>query len=260
MIDQTAIIDPKAKISDNVQIGPYSVIGPNVEIGKGTIVQSHVNIAGDTKIGINNKIYPFASIGNDPQDLKFKGEETKLEIGDNNKIREYVTINPGTEGGGGLTKVGNNCLFMVSAHIAHDCLVGDNVILANNVPLGGHAHVDDNAIIGGNSAVQQFTRVGKFAMIGGMCGVVRDVIPYGIAHGNRSVLQGLNLIGLRRKNISNKEIMNLSNAYKEIFKNENLTENLNNLSNGFKENKLVMEVVNFIEKDKKRPICTPFSK
>ena len=260
MIDKTAIIDPKAKISNNVKIGPYSVIGPNVEIGEGTIVQSHVNITGDTKIGLNNKIYPFASIGNDPQDLKFKGEETKLEIGDNNKIREYVTINPGTEGGGGLTKVGNNCLFMVSAHIAHDCLVGDNVILANNVPLGGHAHVDDNAIIGGNSAVQQFTRVGKFAMIGGMCGVVRDVIPYGIAHGNRSVLQGLNLIGLRRKEIPNKEIMKLSDAYKEIFKNENLTENLINLPSELKKNKLVMEVVNFIEKDKKRPICTPFSK
>ncbi len=260
MIDKTAIIDPKAKISDNVKIGPYSVVGPKVEIGEGTILQSHVNITGDTKIGLNNKIYPFASIGNDPQDLKFKGEETKLEIGDNNKIREYVTINPGTEGGGGITKIGNNCLFMVSAHIAHDCLVGDNVILANNVPLGGHAHVDDNAIIGGNSAVQQFTRVGKFAMIGGMCGVVRDVIPYGIAHGNRSILHGLNLIGLRRKNIPNKEIIILSEAYKEIFKNENLTENLNNLSNEFKDNKLVMEVVNFIEKDKKRPICTPFSK
>ena len=260
MIDNTAIINPKAKISDNVKIGPYSVIGPNVEIGEGTIVQSHVNIIGDTKIGLNNKIYSFASIGNDPQDLKFKGEETKLEIGDNNKIREYVTINPGTEGGGGLTKVGNNCLFMVSAHIAHDCLVGDNVILANNVPLGGHAHIDDNAIIGGNSAVQQFTRVGKFAMIGGMCGVVRDVIPYGIAHGNRSVLQGLNLIGLRRKNIPNKEIMTLSEAYKEIFKNENLTENLSNLSKDFKNNQLVVEVIEFIEKDKKRPICTPFSK
>ncbi len=260
MIHKTAIIDTKAKISDNVKIGPYSIVGPNVEIGEGTVVQSHVNITGDTKIGLNNIIYPFASIGNDPQDLKFKGEKTKLEIGDNNKIREYVTINPGTEGGGGLTKVGNNCLFMVSAHIAHDCIVGNNVILANNVPLGGHAHIDDNAIIGGNSAVQQFTRVGKFAMIGGMCGVVRDVIPYGIAHGNRSVLQGLNLIGLRRKNISNKEIMKLNDAYKEIFKNEKLTDNLNNLSNDLKENKLVMEVVSFIEKDKKRPICTPFSK
>mgnify|MGYP001399430303 CR=1 FL=1 len=260
MIHKTAIIDPKAKISDNVTIGAYSVIGPYVEIGKNTVIQSHVNITGNTKIGTNNKIYPFASIGNDPQDLKFQGEETKLEIGDNNKIREYVTINPGTKGGGGLTKVGNNCLFMVSAHIAHDCVVGNNVILANNVPLGGHAHIGDNAIIGGNSAVQQFTRVGKSAMIGGMCGVVRDVIPYGIAHGNRSVLQGLNLIGLRRKNIPNKEIMILSEAYKEIFKNENLTENLSNLSKNFKNNKLVVEVVKFIEKDKKRPICTPFSK
>jgi UDP-N-acetylglucosamine acyltransferase len=260
MIHKTAVIDSKAKISENVKIGPYSCIGPNVEIGKDTVVQSHVNITGHTIIGKNNSIYPFASIGNDPQDLKFQGEETKLEIGDNNKIREYVTINPGTKGGGGLTKVGNNCLFMVSAHIAHDCFVGDNVILANNVPLGGHAHIGDNAIIGGNSAVQQFTRVGKSAMIGGMCGVVRDIIPYGIAHGNRSILQGLNLIGLRRKNISNKEIMTLSNAYKEIFKNENLTENLINLSNEFKNNKLVAEVVQFIERDKKRPICTPFSK
>ena len=260
MIHKSAIVDSSAKISKKVTIGPYSVIGPNVEIGEGTIVQSHVNIIGNTTIGKNNQIYPFASIGNDPQDLKFKGEKTLLEIGDNNKIREYVTINPGTEGGGGKTKVGNNCLFMVSSHIAHDCIVGDNVILANNVPLGGHAHVEDHVIIGGNSAVQQFTRVGKSAMIGGMCGVVRDIIPYGIAHGNRSILQGLNLIGLRRKNIPNKEILLLSEAYKIIFKNENLTENLSNLSNDLRNNQLVSEVVNFIEKDKKRPICTPFSK
>ena len=260
MIHQTALIDPKAKIHSSVKVGPYSVIGAKVEIDKNTEVQSHVSIVGNTKIGKNNKIYPFASIGNDPQDLKFQGEETKLEIGNNNKIREYVTINPGTSGGGGITKVGNNCLFMVSAHIAHDCYVGDNVILANNVPLGGHAHVEDNVIIGGNSAVQQFTRVGRSAMIGGMCGVVRDIIPYGIAHGNRSILQGLNLIGLRRKNIPNQDIMILLDAYKEIFKNENLTENLNNLSKELRVNELVSEVISFIEKDKKRPICTPFSK
>ena len=260
MIHQTALIDPKAKIHSSVKVGPYSVIGAKVEIDENTEVQSHVSIVGNTKIGKNNKIYPFASIGNDPQDLKFQGEETKLEIGNNNKIREYVTINPGTSGGGGITKVGNNCLFMVSAHIAHDCYVGDNVILANNVPLGGHAHVEDNVIIGGNSAVQQFTRVGRSAMIGGMCGVVRDIIPYGIAHGNRSILQGLNLIGLRRKNIPNQDIMILLDAYKEIFKNENLTENLNNLSKELRVNELVSEVVSFIEKDKKRPICTPFSK
>tara|TARA_B100001057_G_scaffold273069_1_gene273396 strand:+ start:6107 stop:6889 length:783 start_codon:yes stop_codon:yes gene_type:complete len=260
MIHNTAIVDPKAKIHKNVKVGPYSVIGANVEIEENTEVHSHVSILGNTKIGKNNNIYPFASIGNDPQDLKFQGEETKLEIGNDNKIREYVTINPGTDGGGGLTKVGNNCLFMVSAHIAHDCTVGDNVILANSVPLGGHACIEDNVIIGGNSAVQQFTRVGRSAMIGGMCGVVRDIIPYAMVHGNRSKLQGLNLIGLRRKNIPNQDIMILSDAYKEIFKNENLTTNLKNLSKELRKNKLVTEVLNFIEKDKKRPICTPFSK
>lgn len=260
MIHKTALIESNAKISKDVSIGAYSIIGPNVEIGEGTIIQSHVNITGNTVIGAFNKIYPFASIGNDPQDLKFEGEITKLEIGNNNKIREYVTINPGTKGGGGKTRVGNNCLFMVSSHIAHDCVVGNNVILANNVPLGGHSHIDDHVIIGGNSAVQQFTRVGKFAMIGGMCGVVKDVIPYGLVHGNRSILQGLNLIGLRRQNISNKEILILTDAYKEIFKNENLTSNLNNLPSELKKNELVSEMVNFLEKDKKRPICTPFSK
>jgi len=260
MIHHTAIIDSKAKLHSNVKVGPYTVIGANVEIYENTEVQSHVSIVGNTKIGKNNKIYPFASIGNDPQDLKFQGEETKLEIGHHNKIREYVTINPGTNGGGGMTKIGNNCLFMVSAHIAHDCTVGDNVILANSVPLGGHAYIEDNVIIGGNSAVQQFTRVGRSAMIGGMCGVVRDIIPYGIVHGNRSILQGINIIGLRRKNIPNQDIKILSDAYKEIFKNENLTKNLNNLSKELRKHELVSEVVSFIEKDKKRPICTPFSK
>ena len=260
MIHKTAIVDPKAKISSNVSISAYSIIGPKVEIGENSIIDSHVSIIGNTKIGKGNKIFSFASIGSDPQDLKFDGEETKLEIGDNNKIREYVTINPGTKGGGGLTKVGSNCLFMVSSHIAHDCLVEDNVILANNVPLGGHAHVEQNVIIGGNSAVQQFTRVGKFAMIGGMCGVVRDIIPYAMVHGNRSILQGLNLVGLRRKNIPNKDIIVLSEAYKQIFINENLTENLRNLNQDYKKNKLVKDVVEFLEKNKKRPICTPFSK
>ena len=260
MIHKTAIIDSKAKIGSNVIIGPYSIIEGKVEIGEGSEIQSHVSIVGNTKIGKNNKIYSFASIGSDHQDLKYNGEETKLEIGNNNKIREYVTINPGTNGGGGLTKIGNNCLFMVSSHIAHDCLVGNNVILANNVPLGGHAEIEDDVIIGGNSAVQQFTRVGRSAMIGGMCGVVRDIIPYGIAYGNRSILQGLNLIGLRRKNIANKEIITLTEAYNELFKNQNLTQNLNNLSADLKKNKLVLDVVTFLEKDKKRPICTPFSK
>ena len=260
MIHNSSVIDKQAKISNKVKIGPFCYVGPNVELADDVELISNVHIEGYTKIGKGTKIFPFASIGTQPQDLKFKNEKNSLYIGENNIIREYVTINPGTEGGGSKTIIGKNCLFMISSHIAHDCKIGDNVIIANNVPLGGHVTIEDNVVIGGNSAVQQFTRVGKYAMIGGMCGVVRDVIPYGIAHGNRSILQGLNLIGLRRKNIPNKEILSLSEAYKIIFKNENLTENLSNLSNDLKKNELVSEVVNFIEKDKKRPICTPFSK
>ena len=259
MIHKTAIIDIKTKISSNVSIGPYSVIGPDVEIGESTIIHSHVNISGHTKIGKKNKIYPFASIGNDPQDLKYNGEETKLIIGDKNTIREYVTINPGTVGDGGKTIIGNNCLFMISSHVAHDCLVGNNVIIANNVPLGGHVIIEDNVVIGGNSAVQQFTRIGKMAMIGGMTGVLHDVIPYGLSTGNRNSLQGLNLIGLRRAKFENKEILGLSEAYKKIFATKNLTENINKLNGSFNDNLLVKEVIEFITKDKKRSICTPFS-
>ncbi len=260
MIHKTAIVDRKAKISSSANIGPYCVIGPNVEINENVKIHSHVNISGNTKIGKGNKIYPFASIGNDPQDLKYNGEETKLIIGDNNKIREYVTINPGTEGGGGLTKIGNDCLFMISSHVAHDCEVGNNVIIANNVPLGGHAIIEDNVVIGGNSAVQQFTRIGKMAMVGGMTGVLHDVIPYGLSIGNRNYLQGLNLIGLRRANFNNKDILGLTEAYKEIFATKNLTDNLSKLNGEFKENTLVKDVIKFITKDKKRSICTPFTK
>jgi len=260
MIHKTAIIDSKAKISPNVKIGSYCVIGSNVEIREGTFIHSHVNISGNTIIGKSNKIYPFASIGSDPQDLKYNGEETKLIIGDKNTIREYVTINPGTIAGGGETKIGNNCLFMISSHIAHDCNVGNNVIIANNVPLGGHVCIGDDVIIGGNSAVQQFTRIGKMAMIGGMTGVLNDVIPYGLSIGNRNFLQGLNFIGLRRKDIPNKEILSLSEAYKEIFKTDKLTDNLIKLNGSFKDNFLVNDVIEFINEDKRRPICTPFSK
>jgi UDP-N-acetylglucosamine acyltransferase len=258
MIDKTAIINPKAKIHKNVRIGPYTVIGPNVEIGENTIIQSHVNISGHTKIGKGNKIYPFVSI-NEPQDLKYNDEQTKLIIGDNNKIREYVTINPGTVGGGGKTVIGNNCLFMISSHIAHDCLVGNNVIIANNVPLGGHVIVEDNVVIGGNSAVQQFTRIGTMAMIGGMTGVLHDVIPYGLSTGNRNSLQGLNLIGLRRAKFENKDILGLSEAYKEIFATKNIIENISKLNRLYQNNPLVKNVIDFITKDKKRSICTPFS-
>ncbi|MDC1159360.1 acyl-ACP--UDP-N-acetylglucosamine O-acyltransferase [Candidatus Pelagibacter sp.] len=258
MIHKTAIIDSKAKLNKNVNIGAYCVIGPNVEIGEDTIIQSHVSITGNTIIGKENKIYPFVSI-NDPQDLKYNSENTNLTIGDNNTIREFVTINPGTVGGGGKTIIGNNCLFMISSHVAHDCYVGNNVIIANNVPLGGHAIIEDNVVIGGNSAVQQFTRIGKMAMIGGMTGVLHDVIPYGLSTGNRNSLQGLNLIGLRRAKFENKDILGLNDAYKEIFVSKNLTENISKLNGSFQENPLVKNVIEFITKDKKRSICTPFS-
>ena len=260
MIHQTAIIDTNAKIGNNVEIGPYCVIGSEVQISDNNKLYSHVNISGNTKIGEGNTFYPFCSIGNNPQDLKYNGEKTQLVIGNNNKIREYVSINPGTVGGGGKTIIGNNCLLMVSSHVAHDCQLGSNIIVANNVAIAGHAEIGDNAIIGGNSAVQQFTRIGKMAMIGGMTGVLNDVIPYGLSIGNRNYLQGLNLIGLRRKNISNKDILELSEAYKEIFKTDKLSENLSKLNGSFQNNELVKDVVDFINKDKKRPICSPFSK
>ena len=260
MIHKTAIIDTKAKISPTAEIGPYSIIGPNVEIGDHAIIQSHVNITGYTSIGKNNKIYPFASIGSDPQDMKYNAEKTKLSIGDNNIIREYVTINPGTVQGGGITQVGNNNLIMISAHIAHDCIIGSNIVIANSAAIAGHAEIGDHVIIGGNCGVQQFTRIGKMAMIGGMTGVSRDVIPYGLSTGNRNYLNGVNLVGLRRSKVSNKEIIALTEAYKEIFKTESLNENLNKLNGEFKDNNLVKEVIEFINKDKKRPICTPFLK
>ncbi len=260
MIHKTAIIDPKAKISSSVEVGPYSIIGPDVEINKGTIIHPHVNITGNTVIGINNKIYPFASIGTAPQDMKYKDEITKLSIGDNNTIREYVTINPGTVQGGGFTKVGNNNLIMIGAHIAHDCIIGNNVVIANSAAIAGHVEIGDQVIIGGNCGVQQFTRIGKMAMIGGMTGVSRDVIPYGLSTGNRNYLNGINVVGLRRNKVLNKDIIGLTDAYKEIFISEKLNENLKKLNGEFKDNTYVKEVIDFINKDKKRPICTPFSR
>ena len=260
MIHKTAIIDSKAKISSTVDIGPYTVIGPNVEIDDKTTIQSHVNITGFTIIGKNNKIYPFASIGNDPQDMKYKNEKTELIIGNNNTIREYVTINPGTVQGGGVTRVGNYNLIMISAHIAHDCIIANNIVIANSAAIAGHAQISDYAVIGGNCGVQQFTRIGKMAMIGGMTGVSRDVIPYGLSTGNRNFLNGINVVGLRRSKVLNKDIIGLTEAYKMIFKTENLTDNLSRLNGDFKKNTLVNEVLEFIKKDKKRPICTPLLK
>ena len=259
MIHKSSVIDKGAKIGKDVKIGPFCYIGSKVQIGDNAELVSNIHIEGNTKIGKGTKIYPFASIGTQPQDLKYKGESNSLEIGENNVIREYVTINPGTAGGGNKTVIGNNCLFMISSHVAHDCKIGNNVVIANNVPLGGHVTIEDSVVIGGNSAVQQFTRIGRLAMIGGMTGVLKDVIPFGLSFGNRNHLKGINLIGLRRKKYGNKKILELGEAYKKIFSSNNLQENISKINGEYKGNELVQEVTKFIEKDKKRPICTPLS-
>ena len=254
MIHKTAIIDLKAEISSNVKIGPYSVVGPNVKIDENSEIQSHVSIVGNTKIGKNNKIYPFSSIGNDPQDLKFNGEDTKLEIGDNNKIREYVTINPGTNGGGGMTKIGNNCLFMVSSHIAHDCIVGNNVVFVNNAVIGGHVEISDYVYLGGQSAIHQFCRIGTLSMIGGMSAVEHDVVPYGLVTGNRAHLLGLNIVGLRRAKYSNDIIKDFKNTFEKIFNsNEIKTEAI---SNNDTTNELTKKLIDFIKSDSSRGLCS----
>ena len=257
MIHQSSVIDSKAKIPKNVKVGPFCYIGPEVQLGENVELVSNVHLEGNTKIGNGTRIFPFASIGTQPQDLKYNNEINSTTIGSNNIIREYVTINPGTEGGGSQTIIGNDCLFMISSHVAHDCKIGNNVIIANNVPLGGHVTIEDSVVIGGNSAVQQFTRIGRLAMIGGMTGVLKDVIPFGLSIGNRNYLQGLNLIGLRRKKYENQKIIGLDKAYKEIFASKNLHENLSKINGEYKGNELVNEVITFIEKDKKRPICSP---
>ncbi len=257
MIHKTAIISETSKISNNVEIGAYTIIGPNVKIGSNTKIHSHVNIVGNTSIGSGNEIFPFASIGTPPQDLKYKGEKNSLVIGDNNKFREYVNINPGTGPGGGITKIGNNNLLMVYCHIAHDCNISDNIVLANNVQVGGHVFIQDNAIVGGSCAIHQFSRIGESSMIGGMTGVLSDVIPFGLSLGNRNNLAGLNLIGLRRAKISNDNIKIMQKAYNIIFKSENFRSNIDNLSSEIKNNEFVNKIINFINADKKRSISLP---
>ena len=257
MIHKTSVIEKGAEISKKVKVGPFCYIGPKVKLDDNVELFSNVHIEGNTSIGQGTKIFPFASIGTQPQDLKFKGEKNSLVIGKNNLIREYVTINPGTEGGGSKTIIGDNCLFMISSHIAHDCNIGNNVIIANNVPLGGHVTIEDSVVIGGNSAVQQHTRIGRLAMIGGMTGVLKDVIPFGLSTGNRNTLKGINLIGLRRHKYDNQKIIGLDKAYKEIFSSKNLYDNLSKINGAYKDNELVGEVIKFLEKDKKRPICSP---
>jgi len=248
-ISKSSVISDQAKISKNVTIGDFCYIGPNVSIDENCIIMSHVHISGATHLGKGNIVYPFASIGTNPQDLKFKGEKNKLEIGNNNKIREYVTINPGTENGGGITKIGSNCLLMISSHIAHDCVIGDNVIIANNVPIAGHCLIENDVIIGGNSAVQQFCNIGKGAMIGGMTGVNKNILPYTLVTGNRCAFENLNLIGLKRKNFNNSTIT----EYKKFIESKNF--NIDEFKNN--ENILIMEAKKFLKRNINKLICIP---
>ncbi|VDS09399.1 Acyl-[acyl-carrier-protein]--UDP-N-acetylglucosamine O-acyltransferase [Paracoccus haematequi] len=208
-IHPTAIVEDGAQIGAGVRIGPFCVVGPKVTLGEGVVLKSHVSIAGDTAVGEGTVVFPFASIGEVPQDLKFRGEDVRLEIGARNRIREYVTMNPGTEGGGGVTRVGCDGLFMAGCHVGHDCQLGDRVILVNNASLAGHCHLDDDVIVGGLSGVHQFVRIGRGAMIGAVTMVTADVIPYGLVQGPRGHLDGLNLVGLKRRGASRADIHEL---------------------------------------------------
>ncbi|MCT4656053.1 MAG: acyl-ACP--UDP-N-acetylglucosamine O-acyltransferase [Cohaesibacter sp.] len=259
-IHPTAIVADGAQLADDVEVGPYSIIGANVSIGEGGKVHSHVVIDGNTKIGKNVEIFPFAAVGLQPQDLKFEGEDVGTEIGDNCNIREYVTINPGTKGGGSITRVGNNVHIMVGAHIAHDCIVGDHVILVNHATLAGHAEIGDHAIIAGMSAVIQFARVGEHAFVGGMSGIENDVIPFGSALGNRAHLGGLNIVGLKRRGFSREQIHNLRRAYRMLFSDEGtMSERVDDVAEMFSDDENVMKIINFIRADAKKALCTPRS-
>lgn len=266
-IHQTAIVSDKAKIASDVEVGAYSIIGDNVEIGSGCKIKSHVCISGNTKIGSNNVFFPFSVIGEAPQDLKFSGELSHLEIGDNNIFREHVTVHTGTVQGNpyfkdkNLTKIGSNCLFMVGSHIAHDCFIGDKVILANNATLAGHVTVSNNVIVGGLSAVQQFVRIGDHAIIGGMSGVENDVVPYAMIIGERASLVGLNITGLKRRKFSKEQIKNLKDAYDEIFFNEEgmLKDRVENVAKQYTglEVKLLTD---FLLLDRHKAVCKPKKK
>ncbi|MDC1060407.1 acyl-ACP--UDP-N-acetylglucosamine O-acyltransferase [Alphaproteobacteria bacterium] len=250
-ISNNAIIHP------SVKIGPFCYIGENVKIDKNCQLKSHVSILGNTNIGKDNIFYPFSSIGSEPQDLKFKNEKSYLIIGDNNTFRENVTANPGTLGGGLKTVIKNNCLFMVGAHIAHDCQIDSNVILANNATLAGHVEIGENAIIGGNSAIHQFVNIGKNSMIGGMSGVEKNILPYCLYIGIRTGLKGLNLIGLKRKNIPNKNIKMISSFLHDIFDKKNSIEiNLINLDKRYEKILEIQEMIQFLKKSNKRGIAT----
>src|SRR6185312_11110454 len=258
-VHPSAIVETGAELGAGVRIGPFCHVGTHVVLEDGVELLSHAVVAGVTRVGARTKIYPFASIGHPPQDLKFKGEESRLEIGPDNTIREYVTMNPGTDGGGMVTQVGSHGLFMASAHVAHDCRLGDHVIMANNATLAGHISVGDYAFLGGLSAVHQFVRIGAHAMVGGLTGVERDVIPYGMVVGDRARLTGLNIVGLQRRGFSREEIQSLRTAYQMIFGEEQgtLADRVNEAAERFPDTRPVQDVIGFIRAESFRGLVQP---
>lgn len=258
LIHSSAVIAQGAQLGEGVSIGPFCVVGPQVVLGPRVKLHSHVVVDGATTIGEETEIFPFATVGTPPQDKKFKGEKSQLIIGKRNKIREHASLNPGTEGGGLVTRVGDDCLIMINAHVAHDCQIGNHVILVNNATLAGHVQVGDHAIIGGNSAVHQFVRIGAHAMIGGMSGVENDVIPYGTVMGDRARLSGLNLVGLERRGFSREQITALRNAYRMLFAPEGtFAERLDGVNENYGAFEVVADMVGFIRSKSSRPICQP---
>ena len=257
-IHPTAIVDPKAELGDGVVIGPYCIVEAGVTLESGVRLHSHVVVGGATRVGVETEVYPFATIGLPPQDLKYAGESSELIIGQRNRIREHVTMNPGTAEGGMITSLGDDCLLMVGSHIAHDCRVGNHVVMANNATLGGHVTVGDFAILGGLSAVHQFVRIGRHAIIGGMSGVESDVIPYGSVMGDRAKLSGLNVIGLKRRNFAKDEIHNLRTAYRMLFAEEGtLQERMDDVVEMFGGSADIMEIVDFMRADSSRGLTQP---
>jgi UDP-N-acetylglucosamine acyltransferase len=256
-VHPTAIVEPGAELAEDVEVGPFCVVGANVKLAAGVKLISHVVVAGRTSIGARSSVYPFASIGHRPQDLKYKGEASSLTVGSDCMIREGVTMNPGTAGGGMQTVVGDRCAFLANSHVGHDCRVGNNVVFSNNVMLAGHCSIGDFAILGGGAAVIQFARVGAHAFLGGMSGLENDLIPYGMALGNRAQLSGLNIIGLQRRGFAREDIHTLRRAYRLLFADEGtLLERLGDVEEEF-DHPIVKEIVAFIRAGGKRSLCVP---
>ena len=258
LIHPTAIIDPAADIDSSVAIGPYSVIGPHVRIAANVTIKSHVVIEGHTQIGEGCEIYPFAVLGQPPQHLRYEGEASELIIGKNNIIREHVTMHPGTAVDKMKTVIGNNGMFMVASHVAHDCVIGDNLILAQNAALGGHVIVEDNVYFGAYSAAHPFVRIGYNAVIGGVSAVVADVIPFGAVYGERGMLNGVNIVGMKRRGLDKQTMRAVKKAYDDIFLGDGvMKDNLAKLKDEQGHIKEIADIIDFIEKDSGRPLCLP---